>query len=98
MVEVSDYQVWKSVWLVKPTRTNLYDIVLSLGGDSVSIEAAEENLKKYFLDNLTTEDFYRFCLFNILIKIRNQDSKLFRLKLKTVYNSLGYIEIKQILQ
>ena len=63
MTEVSDYQLWKSVWLVKPTWTVLYDIVLSLRGDNTIIECAEENLSKHFIDNLSTEDFLSFLLF-----------------------------------
>ena len=99
MCEVTDYQLWKSVWLVKPTRTVLYDIVLALGGDNSTIEFAEQNLKKYFIDNLSSEDFYRFCLFNILLKLRNKNGggDLFYAKIHTVFNNLGFNEINQIL-
>ena len=97
MCEVTDYQLWKSVWLVKPTQTVLYYIVLALGGDNSAIEFAEQNLKKHFIDNLSSEDFYRFCLFNILLKIQNKNRDLFYPKLHTVFNNLGFNQINQIL-
>ena len=99
MCEVTDYQLWKSVWLVKPTRTVLYHIGLALVGDNSTIEFAEHNLKKYFIDNLSSEDFYRFCVFNILLKLRykNGVGDLSYAKICTVFNNLGFNQINQIL-
>ena len=96
---VSDYQLWKSARTVKPTRAIVHDIVLGLGGEKILIESVEIDLKKKFPNELLNkEDFYRFCLFNILILLRNRfKSELFYDKLITVYNDLGYKDIYKIL-
>ena len=60
MSESCDYQLWKAALLVKPTRTILYDIALSLGASSVIIEIAEANLCRHYIDTLTVEEFHRF--------------------------------------
>ena len=98
MSKLCDYQLWKAALLVKPTRTILYDIVLSLGASSVTIEIAEENLHRHYIDTLTVGEFHRFCLFNLLMKLRNKGSETFHLKLiPTLYKYLGR-SVEQILQ
>ena len=98
MSELSDYQLWKAALLVKPTRTILYNIVLSLGGDSVDIEIAEVNLCRFYVDTLTAEEFYCFCLFNLLVKLRNKHSESFHLKLIPIFYKYLGTHVEQILQ
>ena len=98
MSELCDYQLWKAALLVKPTRTILYDIALSLGASSVTIEIDEENLRRCYIDTLTVEEFHQFCLFNLLVKLQNKESETFHLKLiPTLYKYLGR-SVEQILQ
>ena len=99
MSTLSDYNLWKAALLVKPTRTTLYDIVLRLGGDSLMIAIAEENLQIHYIDKLSAEEFHRFCLFNILVKLRNRHNESFPPKLiYTLHEYLGATGIEQMLQ
>ena len=97
MQNISDFQLWKSARLVKPTRTLIFDITLGLGGDYTLIENIETELKQQFLNQLNLQDLNRFCLFKILVKIRDRGCELFFSKLLTTFNNLGYTDIKYIL-
>ena len=90
MSELCDYQLWKAALLVKPTRTILYDIALSLGASSVTIEIVEANLHRCYIDTLTVEEFHQFCLLDLLVQLPNKESETFHLKLiPTLYKHLG---------
>ena len=63
------------------------------------IAFAEENLWIRYIDKLSTEEFYRFCLFNLLVKLRNRQDESFPPKLIfTLHEYLGATGIEQMLQ
>ena len=96
MTGVSDYQLWKAACLIR-TRRLLYEIVQTLVGDILCLEVAEESFQKKYINNLTSEDLCRFCLYDILIKLRNKECETFSSKLRSTYNKLGFTEIEDIL-
>ena len=82
--------MWKLSTLIKSDRTVLYEIVLSLGGDSVLIETVQRDLKELYGNQISDNDYCRICFFKILINLRNRKGEDFLNIVKNVFTELGF--------
>ena len=56
---------------IRKSNKTVYDIILELGGSDALLESTEHDMKQLFLNEITDDEFHRFCLFKILIHLCN---------------------------
>ena len=76
-MELDDYQCWKLAYLITPSYFNIFQLGLAIGSNDLSIENTLTNLKNKFKNNLDSAQYYRMCLFKIILKERNRQGKNF---------------------
>ena len=68
----SDYMAWKAAHLLKPNYHSLYDIGLLLQSNTTSIEHVYRDMEQLFPLKLQSEQFFRVCIFQMILKQRNK--------------------------
>lgn len=89
-MELDDYQCWKLAYLITPSYFNIFQLGLAIGSNDLSIENTLTNLKNKFKNNLDGAQYYRMCLFKIILKERNRQGKNFVTFISERLSNMGY--------
>ena len=88
----SDYMAWKAAHLLEPNYHSLCDIGLLLQSNTSSIEHVYHDMGELFPLKLQSEQFFRVCIFQMILKQRNKLSSKYNFVhlLFEAFSNLGY--------